>query len=79
MGLHACNGFPFEEDVAGNGFHNAHDGFHGGGFTGTVGADKGDDLSFRYGEVDAFQSFDVAVGGFHIFQFKKHHSSSFPR
>ena len=53
IGFLPCDGFAFEENVAGDRLHDAHDGLHGGGFTGTVRPDQGDDLAFRDSEVDA--------------------------
>ena len=79
MGFQSHNGLPFEQDIPGHGLHDAHDGFHGGRFTGTVRTDKGNDFAFRNGKVDAFQGFNVAISGFYVFQFKQHQSSSFPR
>ena len=52
------------------GFYQAGDGFQCGGFAGTVGADQCYDLAFGNDHINAFYSFDTAVGNHQIFDFK---------
>ena len=49
-------------DGAAVGLHQTGDGAQGGGLTGAVGADQGDDLAVRHFQTDAAQRLDAAVG-----------------
>ena len=49
-------------DGAAVGLHQAGDGAQGGGLTGAVGADQGDDLAVRHLKADTPQGLDAAVG-----------------
>ena len=73
MRLERAEIFAFEQDVALAGFLQATDGTQGGGFTGAVGTDQGDDFAFFHRQRDAFESMDVAVIGVDVVNFKHWH------
>ena len=62
VGFHLTDVLAAVVDLAALHFQQAGDGVHGSRFTGTVGADEGDDLAVGYLKADAAQRLDAAVG-----------------
>ena len=61
MGAHALDALALVDHIAGLGFQQAGDGLQGGGLTGTIGTDQGDDLALIDLEGNALDGVDVAV------------------
>ena len=71
MSADALDALALVEDVAGLRVEQAGDGLQGGGLTGTVGTDEGDDLALVHLEGDILDCVDVAIKDVDVINFQQ--------